>query len=79
MIAPGTLCKLQNPMGNAIVFRRHMNDEPDLIGLDHLFTIISVPLRIGGDNKHYAWGMLDTGKLGFIDCRWLIEVREGDT
>jgi hypothetical protein len=72
------MCRLQNPMGNAIVFRRHMDGEPDLIGLDYLFTIISVPHRIGGDNRHYAWGFLSDGRLGFIDCRWLIEVRDGD-
>lgn len=79
MIAPGALCRLKNPMGNAVVFRRDLHgSEPDIIGLDYLFTIVSVPHRCPGDQQHYAWGLLSNGRLGFINCKWLIEVREGD-
>jgi hypothetical protein len=83
MIAPGTLCSLRNPMGFNISFRQYLGDpvldQQDFLAkeridpAEHLFTIISIPHRRG--NEHYAWGMLDNGRLGFINCKWLIEVR----
>jgi hypothetical protein len=80
VIAPGTLCRLRNPMDFNISFRRFLEEtSEDCDKIDphaFLFTIISVPHR--RENDHYAWGLLSDGRLGFICCKWLIEVREGD-
>jgi len=75
-------------MGFNITFRRRLEDPPPdpakppvngtcLIDPNlYLFTIVAVPFRRAND--HYAWGMLNDGRLGFINCKWLIEVRDGD-
>ncbi len=80
MIAPGTLCRLRNPMDFNISFRRRLEDTDDECDkIDpHAFlaTIIALPFR--RVNDHYAWCLLSDGRLGFINCKWLIEVREGD-
>ena len=77
MIAPGTLCKLQNPMSVFVGWRRFLETGCELIECNkHLFTIVSLPHRLG--NEHYAYGFIDDGRLGFVNCKWLVEVREGD-
>jgi len=78
MIAPGTLCRLHNPISVGFAFYTSFDDEPELLDNDkHLFLIVMVPIRHAGRNEHFAWGLLNDGRFGFVNYKWLIEVRDG--
>ena len=80
MIAPGQLCSVKHPLNETVTVYPRLDIG---IGMEvtsmmngSLFTIVSVPHRNRSDNHHYAYGIiLSNGRLGFVDCRYLIEVR----